>query len=167
MFQKARLLASCNTTARCTSLTCTTGFWDKGRANTIRDSVWCWEDWLYVPWSNIERCYEMTPISFLFTFTLLFSCHVIVMWSHSDSLFLWRLLFHHIYCSVTHCPGWLYCPCDGYCSCDSIVLIYYKYWQSLALQPQTWLLYLTVQTRNQSPFPTLIPLSLLSQGYLF
>ena len=72
-------------------------------------------------------CYELTPIFFLLYFLYSFSCHVIVMWSLCDLLFLWCLLFCNIYCSVTHCPGWLHCPCDVHCSCDSIVLIYYKY----------------------------------------
>ena len=77
-----------------------------------------------------SACYEMMPISFFFTLLYicwLIPCHVIVMWSHSDSLYLWQLLFRHVYCSVTHCPGWLHCPCDVYCSRDSIVLHYYKY----------------------------------------
>ena len=85
--------------------------------------------WLDAKDMENAQCYETTPISFLY-FTLprwLISCHVIVMWSHSDSLYLWRLLFCHVYCSVTHCLGWLYCPSDVYCSCDSIVLLYYKY----------------------------------------
>ena len=64
------------------------------------------------------------PCSFLSVFSF---CHVIVMWSLCDLLFLWCSLFCNIYCSVTYCPGWLHCPCDSYCSCDSIVLIYYKY----------------------------------------
>ena len=50
--------------------------------------------------------------------SLYLSCHVIIMWSLCDLLFLWRSLFCNVYCSVTYCPGWLHCPCDAYCSCD-------------------------------------------------
>ena len=83
------------------------------------------------PWMRhsaiMTYCYELT-LPFYFTLlSLLFFCHVIIMWSFCDLLFLWHLLFCNVYCSVTHCPGWLYCPCDAYCSWDSIVLIYYKY----------------------------------------
>ena len=54
------------------------------------------------------------------TMTLTYVSHL----THPDSL--WVIL-----CDLL--SRWHYCPCDGYCSCDSIVLFYYKYWQSLAL----------------------------------
>ena len=106
---------------------------------------------------TLGSCYEWTPISSSFTLLQVLIHHVIltfpceslwlilcfltwvIMTHYHESLWLlftfpfWLTMTHYESCSVTYCPGWLYCPCDVYCPCDSIVLFYYKYWQSLAL----------------------------------
>ena len=109
-------------------------------------------------WSETQSvCYEWTLISSSFTSLQVLICHVIltflceslwlifcfftqvIMTHYHESLWLlfmtpfWLTMTHYESCTVTYCPGWLCCPCDIYCLCDSIVLFYYKYWQSLAL----------------------------------
>ena len=63
--------------------------------------IYCLCDSIVLVYNNVMK----RPPFLLFTLLLPFSCHVIIMWSHCDSLFLWHVLFCHVYCSVTHCPG--------------------------------------------------------------
>ena len=88
-------------------------------------------------------------------------------------LSLWHLLFHpyqfhlfishHCSCDLLFSVTLLFC--DAYCTSDFIVLFYYKYWQSWALQASD-LTFVSYGTDKQSEsFSPLSSLVLLSQGY--
>ena len=102
-------------------------------------------------------CYGLTP-HFLF-FTLLYS--FLVMWSSCD-----HIVTHcscDIYCSVTSIVLWPIVQGDSIVPVMPIVLVTLLFSNTIStssLWPYSLrldFLYLTVQTSNQSPFPTLIP----------